>query len=68
MLSEKPDIIRAPFFLGQGAGFDLAKVGSFCRGVAIGGVEENVRADYSAEFELNSLIDENISFRPTVSL
>jgi hypothetical protein len=43
MLSEKPDIICAPFFLSPGAGFDLAGVGSFCRGVAIGNVEENVR-------------------------
>jgi len=68
MLSEKPDIIRAPFFLSPGASFDLAWVGSLCRGVAIGSVEENVRADYSAELELNPPIDENISFRPTVSL
>jgi hypothetical protein len=28
MFSEKPDIIRAPFFLSPGAGFDLARVGS----------------------------------------
>jgi hypothetical protein len=38
MLSEKADIILAPFFLNPGAGFDLARVGSLCRGVAIGSV------------------------------
>jgi hypothetical protein len=62
MFSEKADIICASLFLSPGAGFDLARVGSFCQGVTVGGVEENVGADYSVELELNPLIVSSFVF------